>query len=220
MRDGRVGGQPCIGATQVRRHAVQGLGEALHVNFIEHGIPRRDTRWAVFAPIEARAHHEALGSCAAIVMRVGFCVFIGMSEHVAKLIGCAHYAVGNASCVRIQEQKCGVAAQALRGIVRPMHAKSIELACTQAWDESVPDVIRQHGEGNALRFPSVRGKQADFHTVRDAGVDREIDTMARGCGAEGPVRPRLHAMARGTRTFGRAGCQRGRRRLRAHAALV
>src|SRR5208337_741582 len=81
--------------------------------------------------------------------------------------------------VGIEQELGALAAQAARGIVRPVHAVAVTLSRRDAGQVAMPDEAIDLGQldpglGELVLVAVGRVKQAKFHTFRDLGEQSEI----------------------------------------------
>src|SRR5215207_3819011 len=81
--------------------------------------------------------------------------------------------------VRLDQQLVGIESMALRGIVRTMHAISIEPAGAGFWQVAVPGLVRAFAQLDALQLtPAVRIEQTQLDSGGVRGEHGKIHAFA------------------------------------------
>ena len=144
--DGRVGGEPGVGAAQILSHARMALREALHVQLVDDGLVPRRLERPVALPVEARVDHDAARHRGRVVGVVGYSGVTRSARDVGEGVrSLPAHATFDRLRVRIDQQLGGVEAVPALGRVRAVDAAAVALPGPDSRQVAVPV------EGGALR---------------------------------------------------------------------
>ena len=207
VRDAGVGAAQLLGDPRV------GHRQALDVGLVDDRLVVRRLRRAVDAPVEVRVDDDGLRH---VRRRVVVVALLGLEVVAEDRLVPVDLAVDGLG-VRVEEQLVRVAAQALGGVVRAVHAEAVALAGVDAGQEGVPDVAVHLGEPDAL-LVAVVVEEAQLDLLGHLAEDREIRAGAvvrgpEGVGAAGPDLRHLSVVPSAWRPRG-AGAGGPSRRLR------
>ena len=222
--DGRLGGEPGVGAAQRLRDLGVEPREALDVELVDDGLVPRRARRGVVAPGEGGVDDGGERGEVRVVAVVEGEVLGRVADPVAEHLVAPLDRAGDGLGVGIEDDLVGVEAVPGGGLVGPVHAVAVELAGLHVGQVGVPDEVGLLGHADACRLARVlpRVEQAELHRGRVLGEEGEVDAQAvpgrpEGIGPAGPDADGVHrtssssATGRWRKTVRRgAGGARGR----------
>ena len=137
MLDDRGVREAGVGAAQLLGHVGVQLGEALDVGLVDDRLVVGDVGPAVALPVEERVDDDAVRHVrrgVVVVARVGVAEVVAEQRLVPVDLAAGRLGVG------VEQQLGGVAAQALAGVLRAVHAVAVALAGLHLRQVAVPDV--------------------------------------------------------------------------------
>src|SRR3954466_7860951 len=154
------------------------LGEAAHVRLVHDGaIPRHHAPDALAVPFEVRVDDHRLRPERRAVALVEGGVLL--AHLVAESRRGPLQLADVRACVRIEEQLVRIEAMPFLGLVRPVDAKTVDLAGTNAGQVAMPDFAAVLGQLDA-RHLGLTGwiEQAKLDARSVGGEEREVDAFA------------------------------------------
>jgi hypothetical protein len=196
MLDGCRVSEAGIRTAQLFRNAGLLHREALDVGFVDDGLVPRDTRRAVFPPVEGFVDDDGLGHprCRISMRRGQVLVFVvylvGQDLRPPVDVSVDRLGVG------IDEQLDRVEALSLRRPVGTIHSVAVALARTYPREVTMPHEGARLGEGHA-QLALLVIEETQLHARRLLGEDREVRPPSVPGGAQrvGDSRPDFHSGA-------------------------
>ena len=164
--------------------------ETLDVHFVDDQLFEIQIRRCRSPPVECVVDHDGLGHDRGIVTGIGSQI----SPPGARIVSEQQiFDVAELSrdrfCIWVEQQLCVIESPAPLRPVVSTHFVAVELARLQALNEDVPYVlvsVRQLDDVG--RIPVGTDEQQQIRRSGTPRIDRKVDTLCRGCGAERKVR--------------------------------
>jgi hypothetical protein len=184
MRQHRRVGEAGIGAAQRLGDAGVQAGEALDMQFIQHGLGWRTLRRRIVDPVRVVIDHPGFQRSRRVVARVGprRVARIGAQVFVAPLEAADDFARP-----RVEQQFVRIEAMAMIGPPGTMRPQSVDQPRRGTGQIAVPDVAGVAGQWDPLQFEFAPGvEQAQFDALRVRREHGEVDAAAIPVGTQRP----------------------------------
>ena len=187
MLDHRRVAERGVGAADLVGDAGVGHRQALDVGLVDDALVVLVPRRAVVAPVEERVDHDREHGVAEGVVGVEL---LGLAEAVGEQGLVAVDLAVDGLGVGVEQQLGGVAAVAVLGLVRSVHAVAVELTGLEVGHVRVPHVA-VHLAQVVPRLGALVVDEAQLNALGDLGEDGEVHSAAverrpEGIGVTGP----------------------------------
>ncbi len=192
--------QPGVGAPEFLRYAGVQLGEAAHVDLVDHRVRPRCLRAAVVHPLVVGGvvvDDDALrdvGRGVAVVAHGVRDLLLRPVADVRVHLGRQPELAVHRPRVRVEEQLRRVPARAGPRVPAAVHPEAVALSRHDARQEAVPDLVRQLGQRGA-RLHALRVEQTQLDRLRTPRPQREVGARHL-VGTDPEPRPQRHRRPR------------------------
>ena len=191
MRQDRRVGKAGIGAAHRFGNAGMQAGEALDMQFVQHGLGRRALGRCIVDPVGVVIDHPGLQRMGRVVARIGPRRFVRIG---AQVIVAPLEAADDFARPRVEQQLVRIEAMAMVGPPWTLCPQSVDQSRSGPGQVAVPDVAGVAGQRDPLQFMfAPRVEQAQFDALRVRREHGEVDAPAIPVGAQRPRPPLVQA---------------------------